>query len=580
LALFKKNIITALLLINYSFTIAIGTAPRVQRACLDHSTGVVTVYFFAPKDACNSFKYYKLYGRDNASSPFSKLCTSHTLNITEIDTLLPNKKKWELYVSVFFACNNKDSLNSDTIFIDDQPPGNIEPDSVSVDLASQCLVAGWSKAIEPDVMGYSVFKLDPVSGKNILIDQKNTLNYPFLTSTFNTANPGNRVEISAYDSCRNEGLISNFHSPVLLVFNTGLNANYRCTRKLYINWSAYIGWATAQHDIYVWSSKTGVWKLDGTVAGNVLSYIFNIPDLNATYKFFVRAHKAAAAVSSSSNSIDIVLSDYAKPSYNFVGHVSVINETDIEITAFWDNLVPIKKVALQTKPYAGGSWVEIASPAVSVGQITFKDMGKNTGKQKYCYRLVLYNPCGIGFDTSAVHTNILLQKVAFLFSWNAYNGWAGKPYLQNLYNRSRQGFTWNSKSTWPDSTFNLADTSVPECFKAMALLPSLNGKPTDTAWSNEICLRVYDTTLIPGGFSPGGINPIFKIINPNILPGQASMKIYDRWGEKLFDGDALKGWDGKDEKDNYVGPGIFVYFIQIVRPEKRESFKGTIAVIR
>ncbi|MCC7299226.1 MAG: gliding motility-associated C-terminal domain-containing protein, partial [Bacteroidia bacterium] len=86
--------------------------------------------------------------------------------------------------------------------------------------------------------------------------------------------------------------------------------------------------------------------------------------------------------------------------------------------------------------------------------------------------------------------------------------------------------------------------------------------------------------LIPGGFTPGGLNPIFKIINVNILPGEATMRIYDRWGAKIIETDALTGWDGKDQDGNFLGPGIYAYTIQIVRTEKRELLKGTVVLIR
>ena len=58
------------------------------------------------------------------------------------------------------------------------------------------------------------------------------------------------------------------------------------------------------------------------------------------------------------------------------------------------------------------------------------------------------------------------------------------------------------------------------------------------------------------------------------------MLIFNRWGQKMFDGDALDGWDGKDWKGDYVGPGFYPYLINIKTAEKRSSYRGTVMVLR
>jgi CHU_C Type IX secretion signal domain len=576
----KRHIALFVFIASVFSAMAITNPPAVLRACLDRTNSTLTVYFKAPSDACNSFTKYELYGRDNASNAFSQLTTLSVLNSSQIVTVLPNKKKWELFITALYACNGTDTLYSDTIFIDDQPPAYIEPDSVSVDLATQQLRAGWSKAPEPDVMGYWIYKQDAVTGNNILLDEQNVLTYLFGLSTFDTKKGGNKVEISAFDSCRNGGVISNVHSPILLNFNTGQNINYLCTRKLFIDWSAYVGWPAGSYDILVWDSKSGIWKLDGTVTGGTLSYIYNIPAFGESYSFTVRAHNVAGTISSLSNRIDITLLDFAKPAYNEIGHVSVVGSTTLEITGKWEFTAAISKVILQSKAYGSAVWNTIATPLVSAGFLKYIDNGKLTSTTKYDYRLVMFNSCGTAFDTSATHTNIVLRKSAYTLSWNAYWGWKNKTEVTDLLYRPKQSFTWNTKNAWPDSSEILIDTTVAECYRVASILTGLNNKPIDTAWSNEICLRVFDTTLIPDGFSPGGLNPIFKIINPNLEPGQATMLIFNRWGQKQFEGDALTGWDGKDNKGEFMGPGFYPYLVNIKTPEKRESRKGVVMIIR
>jgi hypothetical protein len=194
--------------------------------------------------------------------------------------------------------------------------------------------------------------------------------------------------------------------------------------------------------------------------------------------------------------------------------------------------------------------------------------------------LIYLNACGEIFDSSDIHTSILLRRNFYNLYWNGYWAWANTSHSLQADEREKQSSTWNSGVSGPDSLLILTDTTKAVCYRIVAYRIGINGKYIDTSYSNEVCLQAFDTTLIPSGFTPGGINSQFKIINVNILPGQSTMRIYDRWGAKLFEGDALIGWDGKDQNDVYLGPGIYPYTIQIVRPEKRELLKGTVVLIR
>lgn len=221
---------------------------------------------------------------------------------------LPNKKRWELFVSARFACNGIDTLNSDTVFVDDLPPAMILLDSVSVDLASQRVVAGWKKAPEADVMGYSVFKVDPGTGNNVLVKDTAGLAYRFLTSTFDSRNPGHKIIIAVFDSCKNGGVLCPPHSPVCATINPAENTQYRCSRKVLLRWTAYVGWLVDHYDIWYASSRDNLFYKAGSVSGDTLQFYHPLPELNYTYTYFVRAHKTAGVgITSTSNVVLFLL---------------------------------------------------------------------------------------------------------------------------------------------------------------------------------------------------------------------------------------------------------------------------------
>jgi hypothetical protein len=560
--------------------LAVTSAPVVLRACLDQSTGMVTVYMKPTTDPCGSFVRYRLYGRDDIANPYQWLADGASISAVQIATILPNKKKWQLFVTVMYACNGKDTFNSNAVFIDDTPPSYLEPDSVSVDFATQQLRAGWSASPEPDVMGYSIFKVDPITGNNQLIDEQNTLTYLFPNSTFNTSSGGNKVALAPYDSCRNGAVISNFHSPMLLSYSmAGANANYLCTRKFTFTWTTYVGWNTDHSDIWVNDNTLGTRSLAGTVATGVTSFTWNIPFFNHNYTFFIRAHSTKTGISSSSNTIIVAFPGFPIPSYNTIGHVTVLSNSDIQVSGKWDTPIPGMKAVLERSDNLGFTWNFVQTYAYPTNYFWITQNGLQTNKQRYLFRILLYNTCNEPFDTSVIHSSILLTRNMFVSMWNTYYPWSPKLDEEPLL-RQKSSSTWNRLNIAPDTTIIHIDTTKPECYRIEAFKIGVNSKPIDTAYSNVICLQARDTTLIPSGFSPGGINPIFKISNPNLQKGQSTMKIFDRWGEKLWEGDALDGWDGKDNAGYYMGPGVAIYLVETRTIEKRETYKGTVIIVR
>ncbi|MBL7810889.1 MAG: gliding motility-associated C-terminal domain-containing protein [Bacteroidetes bacterium] len=573
-----KNIVFILANSLSACLLAVTQPPAALRACLDRTTGIVTVYMRPVADGCGSFSKYRLYGRDDIVKPFSLLGESTTLGSIQMTALLSSKKKWELYISALYACNGTDSFNSNIVFIDDTPPAELEPDSVSVDYSTQRLIAGWKKAPEPDILGYSIFKVDPANGNNTVIDEKDVTQYLFTTATFNTNQSGIRVALAPYDSCRNGATISNYHSPILLTYSmSGANAGYRCDRKFRYSWTSYTGWTTDHYTLWAEDLTTGNWLYLGTVPSGTNSFTWNIPFLDHTYNFIVRAH-TAAGTSSTSNRITVSFPDFAKPAYNTLGHVSVIGAGVIEITGTWDPAFAGITARLEKK--TGSTWNSIKTLTESTPKFTHRISGLNTNSQEYTYRLVLYNSCPTPIDSSTEHTSLLLTRNYNNLQWKSYTAWSGPSENQEPNQRNKQSSTWNRLAISPATNLILTDTLKPECYRIESFRIGINGKVADTAYSNELCLTAVDTTLIPSGFSPGGINPIFKISNPNLSRGQAKMSIYNRWGEKIWEGEALDGWDGTDRKGNFLGPGAVVYLVEILRPEKRETFKGVVYIVR
>ena len=125
-------------------------------------------------------------------------------------------------------------------------------------------------------------------------------------------------------------------------------------------------------------------------------------------------------------------------------------------------------------------------------------------------------------------------------------------------------------------------------------------KPTDsvtTYWvyamntwgcrdSASVTIKVVDgtTDFIPTAFTPNGdgLNDIFRITNLRFR-SLAEFRVYNRWGEMVYNntgGDPKQGWDGTF---NSVPQDMGVYFYQIVvnlTDGGQKSYKGEVTLVR
>lgn len=96
----------------------------------------------------------------------------------------------------------------------------------------------------------------------------------------------------------------------------------------------------------------------------------------------------------------------------------------------------------------------------------------------------------------------------------------------------------------------------------------------------EPCFNIY----IPSAFSPNNdhLNDIFNVSSNNFHPIQYNMRIYNRWGQKLFNTtDIKKGWDGYYQR-KICDQGVYFYLItfKIEGGTKEYLYKGDLTLLR
>lgn len=552
----------------------------LHRACLDRITGELSLSITPSNDTFNLFHHYGLWGRDNDNGSFELLVEENDINSLILKTILPNKKRWELYISSHSGCDGQDSVLSNILSIDDKAPDYIEPDSVSIDPASQKVIAGWSKPSDTDIMGYSLFKVDD-QGNNLLIDEPNALDYVFDINTFNANKQGNRLAIAGFDSCRNGGVISNYHSPIYL--QGWFSPKYQCDKLLNLKWDEYVGWANLGHRLIITDTNTKTVIFDSTFSNGDNNYTFTLPYLDVDLQVVVKTTKLLGRASSTSNILYFSFSEIQPPSIaTNLYFTSVENKNVITLSATVNSGDSFS--LFYNTQNTGNQWFEEFTGVINSTVFNWALSPANTNNEVYLFKLLRYNICNEVADSSKIAGTVLLSESNQTLNWNAPSHFAQNNWTTEYVIEKYETGVWTPIGNTSAAFFKPQGFGI-QRFRVRSTTP--DPVPNNKNWSlsNEIEINLgYDSSqldsfFIPNAFSPDGVNPIFKVVNSALEPGDARLYIYNRWGEIIWDGDAIDGWDGKINGVS-VMDGMYIYMIEAHYRNKRKTLSGTVLLLR
>lgn len=111
-----------------------------------------------------------------------------------------------------------------------------------------------------------------------------------------------------------------------------------------------------------------------------------------------------------------------------------------------------------------------------------------------------------------------------------------------------------------------SEVSLAGCYQLTAVDSTGNESPKES----KICIDVCNLFELPNVFSPNGdnINDIYKSLNINNFVKEVDMKIFNRWGNLVYETtDPDINWDGRN-KDNkkIVSPGVYYYICDVYEP--------------
>ena len=160
---------------------------------------------------------------------------------------------------------------------------------------------------------------------------------------------------------------------------------------------------------------------------------------------------------------------------------------------------------------------------------------------------------------------------------------AGPDYTINSGESVTLNATGNGNLVWDNGDITSTTVSPTVTTTYLVTLTDVNGC-TNTDMATVYLAIDCGELFVPTAFTPNGdnMNSMFRIkINPSCVE-QMSLKVYDRWGEVVFQTESPTGyWDGKF-KDKELDSGVFVYTLDIKLNSEIDSKKyaGNLTLIK
>ena len=126
--------------------------------------------------------------------------------------------------------------------------------------------------------------------------------------------------------------------------------------------------------------------------------------------------------------------------------------------------------------------------------------------------------------------------------------------------------------------FTFPDTGA---FDIDLIVSHLNGCLDTTRQSLEI--DPFQTYFIPNAFTPNGdgTNEFFRGTGFTRYISMFDMKIYNRWGELVFETDNIdESWDGINQRNGERAlPGVYLYVVNLEGLNGNEKLTGYVTLV-
>jgi len=445
---------------------------------------------------------------------------------------------------------------------------------VTVDHSDNGVLIQWNPSEDTDIQFYQLYKMD-ANGDFIFLFafMPSTLEYKHMTSGLENL----AYAVTALDSAGNESIFSqNVHRAVATSLEFDL-----CTEANIIQWTAYEGW----------EGNISGYRVFGGISGSPLQELTFVPAsttsfshsgvvANTDYIYYIETVNLNQT--SSHSPLDTVSVSYPEaPSYMTIDHVTVLDETTVEIQYSADISGPVNSFRLLRRGNPDSPFTVLDTRMNITGSTQVVQDQFVTASNTYQYKVEsVFQPDGCSsslvISESNQGNNILLvneiNDQILTLNWTPYEtyepGLAG--YIIQRMNENGEFVDITSvgplTTQWQESIQSLINGyQIGEVkYRVIALSNLHNGGIEEQSISNISSVVVETQMQVPSAFTPGSndINAEFKPLM-DFAPREYVMIVVDRGGRKMFETtDPGEGWDGRFQGGSFVDEAVYVYHIE------------------
>ena len=493
-------------------------------------------------------------------------------------------------------CISRSNIDGGT-FSDVLAPSVPDIKRVSVDTSIGKATIDWGEVPEPDAQGYLILQV--IGGNEYVIDTvwgKTNTSYSYSGS--NAPVNSEHFAVASFDSCYsgtpprpNTSIRGDVHNTMNL---TGTEKT--CEQAVELSWNSYRNWEGGVQEYRVYFLEQGASAVYvGRTDGDTTMTHRNVP-LNERFCYVVEAISGGGRRSLSDK--ECFQLDFPEPpTFNYLSSASVLpGNSGVEIRTRTDG--GAEDLYFQLERYDGDTGFKKVKTQAWNGNAAFtmKDMEVDPAERSRSYRIVTLDSCknevAITNTGRTVHlkANATREPPVNVLQWTVYGDWDGDVAAYEIHRIDRKkGIDRKIDAVSPQrrSFEHEVDDRVQEergryCYYVLAQETGNTFGANAIARSNEACALQEPYIYIPNAYIVGGTSESFKAVTGHVREEGYRMRIYDRWGHKIFESrDPEEGWKGRDPKGDIVPEGAYVYHIEFRSSKgKRIERKGGVTLLR
>ncbi len=469
---------------------------------------------------------------------------------------------------------------------DNKPPSAPVLINVSVQPETGFTEVHWSKSSSPDVAGYIMYYY----AKNGSFPH-DTIYNPEAEFYINRDSKANfRTESYCVAAIDSSGNVSPLSNPLSTIFT--LAEPDTCKRNLNITWNNYLPYPLDVKEYKIRLSENGnYFKEAGKVPAEDTCFIIANIEPEIYYCIIIEAVLDNGFYSSSNKTCKSVIMQRV-PEWINANFATVNENQQIELSFSINPLAETTNYIIERKEETNTDFQSISNITTSNKVIDFTDINADC-TERYIYRLVAINNCGMQSVYSNIASNIALNIIysdnIINISWKPYSGWRGGIMTQELMADFGNGFEKFSTISPYDSLYTIKYSEIMYRLTGRQICFYLSAEESHDSLgfsaksrSNTVCMDIEEKVFVPNTFTPDhdNINDLFRPVF-SFTPASYMLVITDRENRKLFEStDYNDSWDGLTN-GSPLPSGVYLWYLKVKTPSGKVIQKnGTVTILR